>query len=105
MRVALTVLVVAALVFVGFRAGSRMLDRQEEGSDRTDPEQVAESWVAATNTGDVDGLADLAAERTDTELLRSTYGEVLPALGQWEATVAAVAVDGNRADATLAWAA
>lgn len=105
MRVALTVLTVAALVLVGFRAGSRMLDRRGEQPGRSDPAAVAESWATATNDGDLDGLVDLAAERTDREVLRSTHADVLPALGRWEADVTTVAPDGNRATATLAWVA
>lgn len=105
MRVALTVLVVAALVFVGYQAATRVLDRQPEELGRTDPAAVADSWVAASNAGDVAALVDLAAERADADVLRATHEDVLPALTSWEAGVATVAVDGNRATATLQWTA
>lgn len=107
MRVAVTVLVVAALLFVGFQAATRVMERQSDDDGRTDPVQVAEAWAAATVAGDVAGLVDLAADRADIETLRATHEAVLPLLDEREVEVEQVDVadsrTGNRAVATLSW--
>ncbi len=109
MRVAVTVLVVIALAAVGFQAAMRVLDRQEDDPARADPETVASAWATATVAGDVAALAELAAERTDVDLLRAGHEAVLPVLVDREVTVDDVrTVEGpadNRAVATLTWSA
>lgn len=105
MRTALAVIVVLALAFVGFRAGSRVLDRQGTEDGRTSAAEVADAWRTATVAGDVDGLVALASERADAELVRSTHDAVLPVLGATEVEVEQLDTAGNRATATLAWSA
>lgn len=110
MRVAVTVLVVAALVAIGFQAAMRVLDRQGDDPTRADPDTVAAAWATATTAGDVAALVELAAsDRTDADLLRTTHEAVLPVLGERTVTVEDVRIaegpSDNRAIATLAWAA
>lgn len=109
MRVAVTVLVVVALAAVGFAAAMRVIDRQQDDPTRADPDAVAAAWATATTTGDIDVLVALAAERTDTEVLRTTHADVLPLLEDRTVAVAGVrALEGptdNRAVATLTWSA
>lgn len=104
-RVVLTLLVVAALAVAGWRAAQRMMDRQADDVVRDDPVEVATAWADTTNAGDVDGLVELAAERSDHEVLRTTHDQTLPALTTWEVAVASVDVAGNRATAILDWTA
>ena len=108
-RVALAVLVIAGLAAVGVSAGMRLLSREGEDALRRDPNDVAAAWATATTARDLDGLVELAADRTDATQLRSTHEDVLPGIG-----VVGVAVDDvrtvpgpsdNRAVATLSWTA
>lgn len=107
MRVAATVVVVVALIVVGYQAAMRVIDRGGEEELRTDPVEVAEAWATATAEGDVEGLLDLAAARTDADVVQAMHEDLLPLLGDRRVTVDEVrTVDGpsdNQAIATLAW--
>ena len=109
LRVAATVLVLAALAAVGVPAGMRLLDRDTAEELRADPAAVAEAWAGATTGRDLDELAALAAERADTDLLRATHEQVLGEVGLLEVAVTdvrtAAGPTDNRATATLAWSA
>lgn len=109
MRTALAVVVVVALVVIGVRAGSRVLDRQPDDAGRGTAEEVAATWATATADGDIDTLLTLAAERADTEELRAAHEEVLPLLTDLVVEVEDVAVaegvTDNRAVAALSWSA
>lgn len=104
MRVALAVVVIAALAVVGVRAGTRMLERQGTEDERATPEAVAEQWTAATRDQDLEALAALASDRADEDVLRSLHAAVLPVLGDVDVQLGAVtAEEDGRASATLRW--
>lgn len=100
-RVALAVIVVLALTFVGVGAVQRMGDRRAPPAAVQTADSVAAAWADALRAADVDRLEELASDRTDLEELRAAHTETLPALGTVRAAVTEVALDGNEAVATV----
>lgn len=104
-RHAVVLVVLVALTVVGLRAAQRITGDEPPAAVTASAAAVAEAWATDLAAGDVEGLAALAADRSDVDELRALHTSSLPALGGLRVEVTRVTARGNAGTAELALAA